>query len=154
MNCKLAIAVCTVPFGMVVLLAKSASAAEVVYQPDTPIVVVAQRYDDRGNNNQRYDDQWNNNQRYDDRGNNNQRYDDRQNRDQQEAIRREEIRRNDIRHDQLHRDQLRQDEFHQEQNRWSQNRRDDQRVWIAGHYESGFLGIGRRWVDGYWATGR
>jgi hypothetical protein len=24
------------------------------------------------------------------------------------------------------------------------------KVWIPGHYEPGFLGIGRYWVDGYW----
>lgn len=24
------------------------------------------------------------------------------------------------------------------------------RVWIPGHWESGFLGIGRKWVEGHW----
>jgi hypothetical protein len=26
------------------------------------------------------------------------------------------------------------------------------RVWIAGHYEPGFLGLGRKWVEGHWET--
>jgi hypothetical protein len=25
-------------------------------------------------------------------------------------------------------------------------------VWIAGHYEPGFLGLGRKWVEGHWET--
>lgn len=43
--------------------------------------------------------------------------------------------------------------------RWD-NRRDNdrdndrryevRRVWVPGHWESGFLGIGRRWVEGRW----
>jgi len=24
------------------------------------------------------------------------------------------------------------------------------RVWVPGHWESGFLGIGRKWVEGHW----
>jgi hypothetical protein len=27
-------------------------------------------------------------------------------------------------------------------------------VWIAGHYEPGFLGLGRKWVEGHWETRR
>jgi hypothetical protein len=74
-------------------------------------------------NNRRYDDRWDNNRRYDDRWDNNRRYD----------------------------------------NRWDNNRRSDnwrnnqyyeqygnRRVWIPGHWERGFLGIGRRWVEGHW----
>ncbi|PSB26819.1 hypothetical protein C7B82_18365 [Stenomitos frigidus ULC18] len=35
--------------------------------------------------------------------------------------------------------------------RWNNNRRDQQRrVWIPGHWESGFLGIGRKWVEGHY----
>jgi hypothetical protein len=48
-------------------------------------------------------------------------------------------------------------------NRWDNNRRSDnwrndqyyqqygnRRVWIPGHWEPGFLGIGRKWVEGHW----
>ncbi|MBW4471705.1 MAG: hypothetical protein KME45_15035 [Stenomitos rutilans HA7619-LM2] len=34
---------------------------------------------------------------------------------------------------------------------WRNNRRDYQRrVWIPGHWERGFLGIGRKWVAGHY----
>ncbi len=29
-------------------------------------------------------------------------------------------------------------------------RHDERRVWIPGHYQPGFLGIFRVWVDGHW----
>ncbi len=68
---------------------------------------------------------------YDGRSNNDPRdYDQRTRRD---AIRRDEVRRTDFRRD-------RQNDF----------RRNDRRVWIPGHYEPGFLGIGRHWVEGHW----
>jgi hypothetical protein len=39
----------------------------------------------------------------------------------------------------------------QEQYRRYDSRRDaHRRVWIPGHWESGFLGIGRKWVEGRW----
>ena len=39
----------------------------------------------------------------------------------------------------------------QEQYRRYDTRRDaHRRVWIPGHWESGFLGIGRKWVEGHW----
>ena len=28
--------------------------------------------------------------------------------------------------------------------------RREQRVWVPGHWEHGFLGIGRKWVGGHW----
>lgn len=38
-------------------------------------------------------------------------------------------------------------------NDWRHNRRDNQRrVWIPGHWERGFLGIGRKWVAGHYET--
>ncbi len=56
MNRKLAVAVFALPFGVSFLLAKSASAAEIAYQPNaqTPIFL-AQRYEDRQNH-ERQDD--------------------------------------------------------------------------------------------------
>jgi hypothetical protein len=160
MNLKLAIAVFVLPLGMSSSFVKSVSATEIAHQPETQTsIVVAQRYPDQWNNDQRYDNQGNgdrrdNNQRYNDRRNNDQRHNDQWNRDQQESIRHEESQQNEIRRDHIRQDQLRQGELRQDQDHWNQNRRDDQRVWIPGHYESGFLGIGRRWVEGYWATGR
>jgi hypothetical protein len=38
--------------------------------------------------------------------------------------------------------------------RQAQNRPVERRVWVAGHYEPGFLGIGRRWVAGRWEVRR
>ncbi len=57
-----------------------------------------------------------------------QRYDDRRDFDQRTRARREEFRRNEFRRD------------------------EHRRVWIPGHWESGFLGIGRKWVAGHWET--
>ncbi|HEY9612395.1 hypothetical protein [Allocoleopsis sp.] len=56
--------------------------------------------------------------------NNHRQYD--QHQEAREAIRRNEIRRDEIRRDA------------------------PKRVWIPGHWESGFLGIGRKWVEGHW----
>ena len=58
-------------------------------------------------------------------------YDQRQ--EAREASRRDEIRRDEIRRAEIRRDAPR-------------------RVWIPGHWESGFLGIGRKWVEGHWGT--
>ena len=46
-----------------------------------------------------------------------------------------------------------------DQNRRPDDRRDARRpefrrVWVQGHYQPGFLGIGRRWVPGHWETVR
>ena len=98
MNRKLAVLVFVLPFGASFLLAKSGSAAEVAYQLNAPVLVVAQRYD----NSQNYD-----------------------------------------RRDEVRRDEFRRDEF-----------RHADRVWIPGHYERGFLGLVRRWVEGHWEVRR
>ncbi|XGV98720.1 MAG: hypothetical protein ACAF41_07220 [Leptolyngbya sp. BL-A-14] len=38
-------------------------------------------------------------------------------------------------------------------NDWRRDRRDYQRrVWIPGHWERGFLGIGRKWVAGHYES--
>lgn len=66
--------------------------------------------------------------------NNHRQYD--QHQEAREAIRRDEIRRDEIRQD-----EIRRDEIHRDASR---------RVWIPGHWESGFLGIGRKWVEGHW----
>lgn len=110
MHPKLAIAVFAVPLGAI-LLAKSASAAEVVpSEGGQGTTIVAQRYDDRRD-----------------------RLDEIRRR---EAIRLDEIRRRaDDRRDAIRRDEPR-------------------RVWIPGHWEPGFLGIGRKWVEGHWEDGR
>jgi hypothetical protein len=61
MNRKLAVAAFALPFGVSFLLAKSASAAEVAYQPDAQThVFVAQRYDDPQNHERR--DDWRRNE--------------------------------------------------------------------------------------------
>ena len=62
----------------------------------------------------------------------------------QENDRRDELRRQAIRQDQNRRENLRRD----------QDRRFDREIWIPAHYESGFLGLGRRWVEGHWETRR
>ena len=36
-------------------------------------------------------------------------------------------------------------------NRDADRREQPRRVWISGHWESGFLGIGRKWVEGHYA---
>jgi hypothetical protein len=49
------------------------------------------------------------------------------------------------------RDIARQNELRREAAQQQQNRPvANPRVWIAGHYESGFLGLGRKWVEGHW----
>ena len=63
-------------------------------------------------------------QRYDNNGRD-------QNNDRREEARREEARREEARREEARR---------------------DRRVWIPGHWESGFLGIGRKWVEGHWET--
>ena len=69
-------------------------------------------------------------QRYDNNRYDNNRWNDR--RDVRQDIRRDV--RQDIRQD-LRRNQVR-------------------RVWIPGHWEPGFLGIGRKWVEGHWEERR
>lgn len=55
--------------------------------------------------------------------------------------------RRDIRQEELRREQIRREEAQRNQER---RREMTRRVWIPGHYESGFLGIGRKWVAGHW----
>lgn len=58
-----------------------------------------------------------------------------------EAVRREEARREEGRREEARREEARREE----------GRRDaPRRVWIPGHWEPGFLGIGRKWVEGHW----
>lgn len=124
MKREIATAMLVLPIGMITLLPKSALAMNKKFTPSlnqtNQTILVADRDDD---------DRWDNNRRYDNRWDNNRRYDDRW--------------------DNNHRD-----------NRWDNNRRYDngryyqqygnRRVWIPGHWEAGFLGIGRRWVAGHW----
>ncbi len=70
-------------------------------------------------------------QRYDDRNTNDRRDDNQRNQLRQQELRRNELRREEIRREELRRNEAR-------------------RVWIPGHWESGFLGIGRHWVEGHW----
>ncbi len=139
MNSKLAFALFALPMGLSASIAsgaKSASAAEVAYQPDGQTsVVVAQRYDDHWNQDRRSDDA-----RYHDR---------------QEKFRRQEFRRNEERrHEELRRERNYQDRDYRDQNYRDQNyqNRDhqDDRIWVPGHYQAGFLGFGRTWVEGHW----
>jgi len=53
--------------------------------------------------------------------------------DRRSEIQREEARRAEIRREEVRRDS-------------------ERRVWIPGHWEPGFLGIGRKWVAGHWET--
>lgn len=71
-----------------------------------------------------------------------QRYDDRYDRYDRNADRQEAIQRDQARIDALRRNEIRQ--------RQAIRRDEARRVWIPGHYESGFLGIGRHWVEGHW----
>lgn len=128
MNRKLAVAVFALPIGLSASLAKPASAGGTYQLDPAESNVVVQRYDDR----------WNVDPRYDNQRVRNQRYDDQRDRERREALRREELR------------QERERELRLEQNRRDDFRRNDRRVWIPGHYEPGFLGIGRRWVEGHW----
>ncbi len=127
MRRELATAMLMLPIGMMTLLPKSALAIEKRFTPTmnqpNQTILVADRDDDDHWDNRRDDDRWDNNRRYDDRWDNNRRYNDRWNNN--------------------HRDNW------QNNNRYY-NQYGGRRVWIPGHWESGFLGIGRRWVEGHW----
>lgn len=62
--------------------------------------------------------------------------------------RREEAQREAIQRDQLRREVLLRNEIRDRRDL----RREERRVWISGHFEPGFLGIGRHWVEGHWET--
>ena len=60
--------------------------------------------------------------------------------------------RNDRSQEEARREALRRDEPRREALRRQDTRRDvSNRVWVPGHWEPGFLGIGRKWVEGHWA---
>jgi hypothetical protein len=123
MNRKITVALFALPVGAIALLIKPASAAEVTFSSEvsqTP-VLVAQQYNGRRDYDQRDYDQ----RDYDQRD-----Y------DQREAARREAVRRDEARREAIQREAAR--------------RQVSKRVWIPGHWESGFLGIGRKWVEGHW----
>lgn len=71
-----------------------------------------------------------------------QRYDDRRLSDLDQRRRLEEQRR------------LEQQRRFEQQRREAVRRDTSRRVWIPGHYEPGFLGIGRKWVEGHWEDRR
>lgn len=138
MKREIATAMLLLPIGMTTLLPKSALAIEKRFTPNLnqtnqPVLVADRDDDDHWDNNRRYDDRWDNNRRYDGRWDNN------------------------------HRDNDRWDNNHHYNDRWDNNHRDNwqnnnryynqygsRKVWIPGHWESGFLGIGRKWVEGHW----
>ena len=71
----------------------------------------------------------------------------------QAEVRRDEIRQAEIRRDEIRQAEIRRDEIRQAEIRQAEIRRNaPRRVWIPGHWESGFLGIGRKWVEGHWET--
>jgi hypothetical protein len=81
----------------------------------------------------------------------------RERRDEWEQKRRDEERRERDRRDEWRRERDRRDEYCRDNRRdddcrdnWQGDRRERRRVWVPGHYESGLLGIGRRWVEGRW----
>ncbi len=108
MNRKIVIALLALPISVAPLVAKSAFAADAAFSSNTKPIVVAQRYDDR----------WDN--------------------DRREEARRAEARRAEVRREEARREEAR--------------RESSRRVWIPAHWESGFLGIGRKWVAGHWET--
>ncbi|MBW4520333.1 MAG: hypothetical protein KME16_11610 [Scytolyngbya sp. HA4215-MV1] len=75
-----------------------------------------------------------------------QRYDDRRDRDPRNNDRGEATRRESAQREAAQREAARREQIRREQDR----RQSNQRVWIPGHYEAGFLGIGRKWVAGHW----
>lgn len=125
MNYKLAIAAIVLPMSFTPLLSKSGSAAELTPTLEAnPSSTLIA---------QRYDPYL---QRTlpNDRRNDVYLQDQRENR--QEALRRAQLRREEaLRNQERRRDAVR-------------------RVWIPGHYEPGFLGIGRKWVEGHWEERR
>lgn len=138
MNKKIA-ALFLLPLGAVSLLPKSALATEATsFSPVSPSsassVLVAQKYGappvsiQREINDNRQD-------RWDDRQD---RWDDRRDRW------------NDHWDDRRDRWDNRRDRWNDRRDRWDDYRQESRRVWIPGHWEAGFLGIGRRWVDGHW----
>ena len=135
MNRKTTLAIVALPVGMIALLAKSAAALD-VHSPassQTP-TTIAQRYDEQRINH-RDDAQRQDEQRID-RRDDAQRYQNRRDEARREAIRRNEARREAIRRDEARRESIRRDE--------------NRRIWVSGHWQSGFLGIGGRWVEGHW----
>ncbi len=124
MNRKVAIMLLALPLGALSVMARSATAAETNFatanQP-APLVVA----------------QLNN--QYDQR-------DDHQTRTQQTQARREAERQAQVRREAEQQAQARRNAERQAQ----AHRNTSHRVWVAGHYEGGFLGIGRKWVPGHW----
>jgi hypothetical protein len=74
-----------------------------------------------------------------------QRYDDRQNSFRREELQREATRRKELRQNQIRREEAQRNQIRRDSSR---------RVRIAGHYEPGFLGIGRKCVEGHWEDRR
>ena len=86
----------------------------------------------------RDDNDWRNDRRDNDRRDNNWRNNDHRDNDRRDNDWRNNRRDNDWRNN-------------RRDNDWRNDRRDNQRrVWIPGHWESGFLGIGRKWVAGHY----
>ncbi len=125
MNTKLASALFLLPLCGAALLTKSAAAADFDGHFDRAAapVLVAQQYDPQHNY---------------------------PNSTQTEATRRQEATRREA-EQKAHREAvLRQ----QEQTRRAAEirRAASHKVWVPGHWEAGFLGIGRHWVDGQWVN--
>jgi hypothetical protein len=105
------------------------------------------RFNDRRLNDPRFDDRRFGNPRSDDF-----RYDNARDQDDWQA----EVRRRDVRLGRGQQDQLRRNRDGwrgDRRERWDCHnniRQNQRRVWIPGHYKPGFLGIGRKWVEGYW----
>lgn len=108
------------------------------------------RREERRDRDRRNEDRW-------DRDRRNQERRDRERREEWEQKRREEERRERERREEWRRDRDRGDDYCRDnwrdddcRDNWRGDRRERRRVWVPGHYESGFLGIGRRWVEGRW----
>ncbi|MBW4695888.1 MAG: hypothetical protein KME27_29595 [Lyngbya sp. HA4199-MV5] len=129
MNRLMMVAIGSLPIVALSCLPKPASAEAVPQNAFSraPIVIA-----DRDNNDWRNNDRWDNDRRDNDRRDNDWRNNNRRDND-----RRDYDWRNNNRRD----------------NDWRDNNRRDyqRRVWIPGHWERGFLGIGRKWVAGHYA---
>lgn len=153
MTPKLTVALCLLSIGGTCFLAQSASAAEAVFHPSgssyAPDRVLAQHPEEHHRHNRDHDRQ-------------------QERRDHDDYRRGDSYRRDDYRRvgvrgqyntgpiviygrdrdqDAYHRGEIYRNDPHRQV---EYRRQEGIRVWIPGHWEPGFLGIGRRWVEGHW----
>jgi hypothetical protein len=147
MNSKFAVAILVLPLGLFSLIAKPAVAAENgYYQGSQPSGVVTQQPDRDNNTPHNYNSpkpvqqrqSWHRSMRPVQNAQTNDR----------------QVQQQQLEHDRQQHQQLERQRQQLEHDRQSQNRPNEHRVWIAGHYEPGFLEIRRKWVEGHWEVRR